>query len=99
MYRLCGTWIITVVSFRNFQGIWVTAFGPEWGEVLNVPGSFLGWVVALEVYLQKSGRFDWGMVGKAVGAKEITEQCPFLGVTEEEAGEKCLLHTAGKSSA
>lgn len=100
MYRLCGVWAITIILFRNFQPVWSLVFGPQWGLALELHLVFL-FLIPLEIYLWKSGRFDWGTTYKTVADKEISDQmrCPFSGVTENGSGEKCLLRSMGKDNA
>merc|ERR1712196_467795 len=93
MYRLASMWVITIIIFRWFNNIMSLFFGPEWGVALHVPLAFL-WTVPLEIFLRRSGRFDWSKEGRIVAAREVSQlQCPFLGASAGAPGGSCPFHT------
>merc|ERR550525_325411 len=68
-----------MILFRWLQNIFATFIGQEWGTALHVWFAF-AWTIPLEIFLQKSGRFDWSKTGQAVSAREPDQtRCPFLG--------------------
>jgi hypothetical protein len=97
MYRLSSMWVITVVLFRWLNGTLAVFFGPEWGTALHVWFAF-AWTIPLEIFLQRSGRFDWSKAGSAADAREPDSiQCPFSRVASDGSDSVCLF--AAKSHA
>lgn len=77
MYRLAGIWFFTVFGFRVLNGPMVVIFGPEWGVALHVWVA-ISWTIPLEIYLQKSGRFDWKIGNDLHHRMGKEAACPFL---------------------
>lgn len=74
MHRLGTMWFAIVVAFRILPMPLTAMFGPGVALAVTGWGIFIGCVVAVEVFLAKSGRFE--------GGKQVPKdglQCPFLG--------------------
>lgn len=80
MYRLAGIWFITVFGcrvLRVLNGPMSVIFEAEWCPALQVWAA-VTWIIPLEIFVQKSGRFDRKMKAQPhpSAGKEVT--CPFL---------------------
>jgi len=75
MYRLGGMWIIFVIFFRVIDPP-LEMLDEEWGLALHMPTMFL-WMIPLEIYIQKSGRFDWQADSRIAGTRDTICPCPF----------------------
>jgi len=76
MYRLGSMWVITIVIFRWLQPVASELIGQEWGLALHIWFAF-SLTIPVEIFIRKSGRFDWNGASKTAARQE---QCPFFGI-------------------